>query len=106
VYLLEVENLNYCTRNTSTTGSTNGMNKDMPLILSNNHATGVTDEVREVTWFYKHSVYGALFGIRFQTMHNNHNDKDRITYAATVPNYPHQCILIGYFNNCNFSKIE
>ena len=40
-------------RNTSTTGSTTGMNKDMPLILNNNHAAGVTDEVREITWFYK-----------------------------------------------------
>jgi len=24
------------------------MNKDMPLILNNNHAVGVTDEVREI----------------------------------------------------------
>jgi len=30
-----------------------GMNKDMPLILNNNHAVGVTDEVREITWVYK-----------------------------------------------------
>ena len=29
------------------------MNKDMLLILNNNHAGGVTDEVREITWFYK-----------------------------------------------------
>jgi len=29
------------------------MNKDMPLILNNNNAIGVTDEVREITWFYK-----------------------------------------------------
>jgi len=27
-------------------------------------------------------------------------------HAATLQNYPHQCILIGYFNKCNFSKIE
>jgi len=53
VYLSEVENSKYGTRNTSTTGSTTGMNKDMPLILNNNHADGVTDEVREITWFYK-----------------------------------------------------
>jgi hypothetical protein len=53
VYLSEVENSKYGTRNTSTTGSTTGMNKDMPLILNNNHAAGVTDEVREITWFYK-----------------------------------------------------
>jgi hypothetical protein len=45
VYLSEVENSKYSTRNTSTTGSTNGM----PLILSNNnYAIGVTDEVREI----------------------------------------------------------
>jgi len=25
---------------------------------------------------------------------------------ATLPNYPCQCILIDYFNNSNFSKIE
>jgi len=53
VYLSEVEKSKYGTRNTSTTGSTTGMNKDMPLILNNNHAVGVTDEVRETTWFYE-----------------------------------------------------
>jgi len=41
VYLTEVENSKYGTRNTSTTGSTTGMNKDMPFILNNNHADGV-----------------------------------------------------------------
>jgi hypothetical protein len=51
VHPSEVENSKYGTRNTSTTGSTNGRNKDMPLILNNNHAIGVTDEVRETTWF-------------------------------------------------------
>ena len=49
----EVENWKYGTWNTSTTGSTTGMNKDMPLIVNNNNAAGVTDEVREITWFYK-----------------------------------------------------
>jgi len=49
VYLLEVENSKYGTRNTSTTG----INKDMLLILNNNHAVGVTNDVREITWFYK-----------------------------------------------------
>jgi len=29
------------------------MNKDMPLIMNNNHAVGVTDEVREITWYYE-----------------------------------------------------
>jgi hypothetical protein len=53
VYLSEGENSKYGTRNTSTTGSTNGMNKDMSLTLNNNHAVVVTDEVREITWFYK-----------------------------------------------------
>jgi len=53
VYLSEVENSKYGTRNTSITGSTYGMNKDVPLILYNNNAAGVTDEVREITWFYK-----------------------------------------------------
>jgi hypothetical protein len=53
VYLPEVENSKYGTRNTSTAESTTGTNKDMPLILNNNDAAGVTDEVREITWFYK-----------------------------------------------------
>ena len=53
MYLSEVENSKYGTRNTSTTRSTTEMNKDMPLILNNNHAVGVTDEVRKITWFYK-----------------------------------------------------
>jgi len=25
----------------------------LPLILNNNNAAGVTDEVREITWFYR-----------------------------------------------------
>ena len=29
------------------------MKQDMPLILNNNHAVGVTNEVREITWLYK-----------------------------------------------------
>ena len=29
------------------------MNKGIPLILNNNNAIAVTDEVREITWFYK-----------------------------------------------------
>ena len=49
----EVENSKYGTRNTSKTGSTTGLNKDMPLILNTNHAVGVTDEVKEITLFYK-----------------------------------------------------
>ena len=50
--LSEVGNSKYGTRNTSTAGSTTRMNKDMPLILNNNNAVGVTDKVREITWFY------------------------------------------------------
>ena len=57
VYLSEVENSKYSTRNTSTTG----MNKVMPLILKNNNAVGVTDEVREITWFYKQRWKLTLF---------------------------------------------
>jgi len=53
VYLSEVDNSKYATRNTSKKGSTTGMNKDVPLILNNNHAVDVTDEVREITSFYK-----------------------------------------------------
>jgi len=53
VYLSEVENSKYGIRDTSKKGSTSGMNKDNPLILNNNHAVGVTDAVREITWFYK-----------------------------------------------------
>ena len=45
----EVDNSKYTTRNTSKKGSTTGMNKDVPLILNNNHAVGVTDKVREIT---------------------------------------------------------
>jgi len=52
VYLSEVENSKYSTRNTSTTGSTTGMNNDMQLIQNNNHAAGVPDEVREIAWFF------------------------------------------------------
>jgi hypothetical protein len=53
VYLSEVENSKCGTRNTTTTGSTTGLNKVVPLILNNNNATGVTHEVKEITWFYK-----------------------------------------------------
>jgi len=53
VYLSEGENSKYGIKNTSTTGSTTGMNKDLPLILKNNHAIGVTDEVRKITWSYE-----------------------------------------------------
>ena len=38
VYLSEAENSKYGTKNTSTAESTTGMNKDIPLILNNNHA--------------------------------------------------------------------
>jgi len=31
---------------------------------------------------------------------------DLIKYAATLPNYPGRCVLIDYFNKCNFSKME
>jgi len=49
VYLSEVESSKYGRRNTYTTGSTTGMNNDIPLILNNNHAIGINDEVREIT---------------------------------------------------------
>ena len=52
VYLSYLENSKYG-RSTYITGSTTGMNTDMPLILNNNHAVGVTNEVRDITWFYK-----------------------------------------------------
>jgi len=48
VYLSEVDNSKYNIRNTSKKGSATGINKDVPLILNNNHAIGVTDEVREI----------------------------------------------------------
>jgi len=41
MYPSEVENSKYGTRNTPTTGSTNRINKDVPLILNNNNATDV-----------------------------------------------------------------
>ena len=53
MYLSEVENSKYGTRNTPKKESTTGMNKDMPLILNNNQSVCATDEVREITWFYK-----------------------------------------------------
>ena len=53
MYLSEVENSNMVQGTHPQQGVTTGMNKDMPLILNNNHATGVTDEVREVTSIYK-----------------------------------------------------
>ena len=40
------------------------------------------------------------------TVYHTQTDKGRITYVATQPNYPHQCILIDYFNKCKFSKID
>jgi len=49
----QTSNSKYGTRNTSTTDSTTGMNKDVPRIMNNNHVVGVRDEVREITWFYK-----------------------------------------------------
>jgi len=57
VYLSEAENSKYGTRNTCETGSTTGMNKDMPLILNNNRAVAVTDEVRDITWFKDKSTH-------------------------------------------------
>jgi hypothetical protein len=53
VYLSEGENSKCGTRNTSTTGGTTGVNKDVPLIMNNNLDIGVTDGVREIFWFYK-----------------------------------------------------
>jgi hypothetical protein len=35
-----------------------------------------------------------------------HANKDLITYAATLPNYPRWCILIYYFNKNNFGKLK
>jgi hypothetical protein len=35
-----------------------------------------------------------------------YTNKDLIKYEAIVPNYPRRCILIKYFNESNFSKIE
>ena len=45
MYLSEVDNSIYGKRNTSMTESTNGKNKDMPLVLNSNQAIGVTNEV-------------------------------------------------------------
>jgi len=51
------------------------MDKDMPLILNNNHAIGVTDEVREITWFYKQRLKHA----HFVKPVNLYNEKGRPT---------------------------
>jgi len=57
VYLSEAENWKCGTRKTSTTGGTNGKNEDIPLILNNNHAIGVTNEVREINCFKEKSMH-------------------------------------------------
>ena len=54
---------------------TTGMNKDMPLILNNNHASGVTDEVRQITWFYKQ----RLKHTHFVKPVNLYHEKGRLT---------------------------
>ena len=51
MYLSEVENSKYGTRTHPQQGAEVGMNNDVQLIQNNNHATGVTDEVREIAWF-------------------------------------------------------
>jgi len=53
--------LKYGIRNTPTTGSTTGLNKDMPLILNNNNPYGVTDAVRKIIWFYKQDKSKHIF---------------------------------------------
>jgi len=75
VYLSEVEDSKYGTRNTSTKGNTTGMNKDMPLILNNNHAVDVTDEVRETTCFYKQ----RLKHVHFVKLVNLYHERCRLT---------------------------
>ena len=37
------------------------------------------------------------------TLQHTGINKDPI-YAATLPSTTHRCILMDYFNNCNFSK--
>ena len=55
------------------------MNKDTPFILSNNHAVGVNDEVREITWFYKQ----RLKHIHFVKPVNLNHEKQRLTDHRT-----------------------
>lgn len=61
MYPSEAENSKYATHNTSTTESTTGMHQDMPLILNNNHAFSVTDELTKSTWHYKQRQKDAHF---------------------------------------------
>jgi len=56
------------------------MNKDMPLILNNNNAAGVTDEVREITWFYKQRQKHAHF---VKPVNLYHHEKGRLTNHRT-----------------------
>jgi len=37
-------------------------------------------------------------------VHHTYANKDLIKYAATLPNYPHRCILIDYFNKSNLFR--
>ena len=55
------------------------MSKDVPLILNNNHAIDVTDEVREITWFYKQ----RLKHICFVNPANLYHETGRLTNHIT-----------------------
>jgi len=55
------------------------MNKDMPLILNNNHAVGVTDEVRKITCFCKQRQKHA----HFVKPVNLYHEKGRLTNHRT-----------------------
>jgi hypothetical protein len=48
--------------------------------------------------YYLHKPTVAVFDAMFFIA-------DLITYAATPPDKPYQCILTDCFNNCNFSKL-
>ena len=55
------------------------MKQDKPLIRNNNHDVGVTNEVREITWFYKQRFMQA----DFVTPVNLYHEKGRLTNHRT-----------------------
>jgi hypothetical protein len=55
------------------------MHIDIPLILNNNNAAGVTDEVREITCFYEQ----RLKHTHFVTPVNLYHEKGRLTKHRT-----------------------
>jgi hypothetical protein len=88
------------------------------LLLSWSHCSGLVSLfylVRSIWLFWIGSFYcpdlASLISldfvkVSFRTVHHTHTNTDLIKYAATLPNQQQRCILTGYFNNYNFSKLK